>query len=338
MQDFVPPTPIPSIEEIGVPIVAPVKDGPPDVIPGLLPRAGQLVVAGETNVGKSLVALEICSALTTDHVLWGELVPTMKARKILYILGEHYNEVIQRLWQKTALPMSDQVWLVGPEALGYDKWLVANGKPNPIAINKLSRWAEGADLIIFDPLAAFVTGSEAENDNVQMRLVLDSMSLVAQRTGAASLILAHQGKPQMDRMGKEQSRKTYAIRGASAIEDAATNIFYMDRGASGVEKHQEEVFSLRRRKYKGDAPEEYRLARHPDTLVHTLLGNRPNVEVQKMRTEAMVTRVRRAFPSMPMRDVVHMVCAVTQMSRSTVYNHLNFRSLEEIDAADANRG
>ena len=91
---------IPSLEEVAVQITADIPEADPDIIPGLLPKAGQLVIAGETNVGKSLVALEICSALTTGQPLWGEdkLTPLIRAKRILYVLGEYYNEVIQRLW------------------------------------------------------------------------------------------------------------------------------------------------------------------------------------------------------------------------------------------------
>ena len=319
-------SPIPSIEEIGIPIIAPVHDGPADIIPGLLPRQGQLVIAGETNVGKSLLALEICSALTTEIPLWGELVPTVKAKKILYILGEHYREVIQRLWQVTELPMSENVWLVGPEQLAYDKWLVNNGKPNPVAVAKMSKWADGADLIVFDPLAAFITGQEgSENDNIQMRLVMDTMSLVAQNTGASSLILAHQGKPVVDyKTGTEMSRKKYAIRGASGVEDAATNIFYfgMAEGQSEASKGSK-IYKLLKRKYKGDAPDEYRLMRNQDNLTHTLFGNRPFVEIRKIETQAKIARVQNAFPEMSMSDVIKLIAATDgQLSERTIWRYL----------------
>ena len=318
--------PIPPLEAIGTQIIAPVQEGPPDIIPGLLPRKGQLVLAGDTNVGKSLVALEITSSLVTGNNLWNELTPTMQSKKVLYILGEHYNEVIQRLWQHTKLPMTDQVWLLGPEQLGYDKWLVAQGKPNPMAIAKLTKWAEGADLIIFDPLAAFVTGIDAENDNVQMRLVLDTMSLIAQQVGASCIVLAHQGKPMIDRDGKEHSKKSYAIRGASAVEDAATNIFYMNRaeGSSAVaaETKEHKIFTIKCRKYKGNAPEEYKLMRDPSNLTHTLLGNRPFTEVRSMETQAMVSRLQLNFPDLKMTEIVKIVATAERCSEATVWNRL----------------
>jgi RecA-family ATPase len=289
--------PVPSLDEFATRLIAPVVEGPSDAIPGLLPQRGQLVIAGETNIGKSLVALEVISSLVTGLPLWGELTPTVDYKRILYVLGEHYNEVIQRLWQVTRLPMTDQVFLLGPEQLAFDKWLVTQGKQNVQSIAKFQKWTEKCDLIVFDPLSAFVTGVDAENDNLQMRLVLDSMSYIAQTNGCACIVLAHQGKPMLDKTGQEHRRKSYAVRGASAIEDAATNIFYMGRaeGESEASKKNADgmIVELSMRKYKGLAPSSYRLYRDPVTLTHQLLGNRPFVEVKRIDTEARVARLER---------------------------------------------
>jgi len=319
-------TPIPSLEEIGIPLISPVEEGPEDIIPGLLPRQGSMVLAGATNVGKTLVALEICSSLITGNLLWGELEPTIRAKKILYVLGEHYNAVVQRLWAHTKLPMTDQVFLIGPEQLGYDKWMVAQGKPNPVSIAKLSRWAEKCDLIVFDPLAAFLTGVDAENDNVQMRLVLDTMSLVTQASGASCIILAHQGKPAIGANGQEFAKKAYAIRGASAIEDAATNIFYMNAAegtsAASMESRDHKVFILKCRKYKGLSVDEFKLMRDPNRLTHTLLGNRPFTEVRRIETQAKLARIGNAFPDLRQAEIIKMMSASEGMSEETIRRYL----------------
>ena len=319
-------TPYPSIEEIGTRLIDPIKEGPPDIIPGLLPRQGQALIAGETNVGKSLLALEICSSLITGEPLWGELTPTVQSKKILYVLGEHYNEVIQKLWAFTGLPMTDQVWLIGPEQLGYDKWLVTSGKQNPVGIEKLTKLADGMDLIVFDPLAAFITGAEVENDNAMMRLVLDSMSVVAQKTGASSLILAHLGKPSMGPQGQENVRKSYAIRGASSIEDAATNIFYFSKldGASGAaaDTKDSKVYELRCRKFKGIAPESYKLMRNGANLRHTLLGSRPFMEVRKIETQSKLSRLMMAYPDMRIAEVIKIMAAMEGLNEETIRRYL----------------
>lgn len=319
--------PIPPLEEVAIKLTSPVAEGPPDIIPGLLPRQGQLVISGETNVGKSLVAIEIISTLTMGVPLWGELEPTLQARRVLYILGEHYDAVLQRLWQKTQLPMGEQVFLLGPEALGYDKWLVIGGKPNLVAIEKLRRWADGCDLVVFDPLSAFVTGVESENDNIQMRLVLDTMSLISQSSGASCIVLAHQGKPMMDIKGAEHTRRSYAIRGASAVEDSATNIYYLGKAeGEAVQKAADgQVFDLRLRKYKGEAPENYRLLRSPTNLTHQLLGNKPFAAIQKIAAEGDIARLLAYNPDIGYREAVRLVAAIRGMTEDGVKRHLGIK-------------
>ena len=320
---MVPTGTIPSLEQIGIRLTAPVSEGPPDIIPGLLPRQGQLVIAGETNIGKSLVALEICSALSTGVPLWGALQPTLQAKRILYCLGEHYDEVIRRLLAVTRLPMADEAYILGPEQLEYDKWLVSQGKPNLLAVKKFQKWAENVDLIVFDPISSFVTGVDVENDNIQMRLVLDTMSLISQTSGASCLVLAHQGKPMMDKFGQEKARITYAIRGASGIEDAATNIFYMGKGESPDTKQAQrvsngQIIELKCRKYKGEAPPEYRLLRDPGTLTHTLLGDRSYTDILKIDTNAKIARIQASNPNIDFRTAIRLVAAFDGVAEDTI--------------------
>lgn len=316
-------SPIPSLESIGIPITAPIRDDSEDLIPGLLPMMGQLVVAGETNVGKSLLALEMISSLINGTPLWGELMPKKKINKVLYCLGEHYAEVIMRLAALTKLPFNENVIILGPEQLAWDKWLVTNGNANIQSIKKFSKWLDGIDLVVFDPLAAFVQGADSENDNVQMRLLIQTMNDLAHAAGASCLILAHQGKPTIDKFGQEQPRKSYAIRGASAIEDAATNIFYMGKAEGSSQAAQNlpggvQLFSLVKRKYKGIAPNEYRLMRDHSTLTHTLLGNRPFVEVQKIAAQANISKLQAAFPGMSFVDAIKTIATIEGKDERTI--------------------
>lgn len=296
---------VPSLEELAVRLTDPVKPGPPDLIPGFLPRHGQLVISGQTDVGKSLTALECISCLVTGKPLWGALKPTTVLKRVLYVLGEHYNEVIQRLWDKTQLPMSDNVWLLGPEALSLDKYLVTQGKPNQVSIEKFKAWADGCDLIVFDPLTAFITGAgEAENDSVQMRLLLDLMGIVTQSSGASCIILAHHGKPVFDKFGEEHKRKIYATRGSSGIEDAATNIFYMESGPTA------NTYDIVCRKYKGEAPSIYRLLRDEKTLTHVLLSTEEKIsDLEKFEVKNKLDRIQDAKPEYSRNTCIELVAA-----------------------------
>lgn len=321
--------PVPSLEELATRLLDEIPPGAEELIPGLIPKGQEVVIAGQTNIGKSLTALELVSALITGQPLWGAIKPTSLIKKVLYVLGEHHIEVIQKLHRKTELPMTDQVYILGPQELGFDKWLVSQGRPNTLAVDKFKHWAEGCDFIVFDPLSAFCTGVDTENDNVQMRLVLDTISLIAQSVGASYLVLAHQGKPMMDQFGREQSRKTYAIRGASAIEDASTNIFYLDRSDGPVQGVARDslVLDLKCRKYKGETPPAYKLLRDPRTLTHKLLGaDSAYKEVQKMDYTAKLARIQIENPGFDFRTALRVLASVEGVPVETLKRRMGLSS------------
>jgi hypothetical protein len=105
------------------------------------------------------------------------------------------------------------------------------------------------------------------------------MADVAFGNNASLVILGHMGKPSYDpREGKFKHRQTYAARGSSAIEDAVTGLYYMERDQNG--------FRLVRRKFKGDAPSFYRLHRDVGTLRHTLTaGGTTQHQLSQIRQE-----------------------------------------------------
>ena len=237
-------------------------DYPPDLIPGLLPSWGVCLIAGETEVGKTLVALEIAQACLAGTPLWGSLQPTRSVSRTMYCLGEHHRETVKELWKKLQIPVPDEraFTLLGPE---HRQFLVQRGVPANGAVRILGSWGHGAGLITFDPLLAFATGFSIENDNALMRQLINAMEDVARMAPqAACLVLSHMGKPQWDQDARTHRRRpTYATRGASAIEDSVMACWYMEERAPGC-------FKLTRRKYKGDAPTAYYLLRDSSTLRH----------------------------------------------------------------------
>lgn len=312
------------LADVAVPIEAPIPPDPPELVPGLLPAKGQLVITGETDVGKTLVALEMASALLSGQKLWGHL-PTTPARKVLYILGEHYVEVLQRLWQEKAhLPAPpESLYVVSPEKF-TDHFLVAHGERQGTVVEQVQSWCRGFDLVVFDPLSAFIKGADAENDNTQMRLLLDSMTLATHKVGAACLVLAHMGKPSIID-GKEVRRSNYATRGASGVEDAATNIFYMEK----VEEPKDHdgglgevgIFRLKKRKYKGTAPDYYYMLRDPECLQHTLLPDtrRPHVEARRIMFTQYLGRYQAEHPDITYTHAIEQLARVMGVSRATAF-------------------
>lgn len=258
-------------------IYDPLPTDTPELIPGLVPESGTAGIVGETDTGKSLIACEIGSTLLTGEPLWGSIEPTRTIDKVVYILGEHTCQTVQGLFHRTRLPHAGKFYLIGPEHLHPHKALVIGGVQQQIAVDRLSKWTEGAGLIVFDPLGGFAQGLSTENDSSSMRTLIDSMSLIAQRTGAACLILSHMGKPKLDEGGNEIRRTTYAMRGSSAQEDALTHVFYLRKALQvKQQKDSSERFDLSIRKFKGNPSSEvYRLVRDPETKRNSLLNAKP---------------------------------------------------------------
>ena len=276
----------------------------------------------------SLTAIEIGSSLLTGEPLWGFITPTRKLDRIAYVLGEHTCGVVQALFHHTRLPHAGDFRLIGPEHLHPYKCLVQNGQQQLAAVDRMMKWTEGAGLIVFDPLGGFVQGNGAENDNSSMRTLIDSMTLVAEKQGAACLILAHQGKPRIDESGQEVRRTIYATRGASAVEDALTTIFYLRKSTLVKQQGNVEKFELYARKRKGiTTTEVFKLHRDPETLRHTLSNpiNRKDVPTaeEKMALSLKVARLMESEGSIKYDVAVKLVAAAEGMTVETAKRWLN---------------
>ena len=295
----------------------------PELVPGILPESGTAAIVGETNTGKSLIACEIGSSLLTGEPLWGAIKPNRILKKIVYVLGEHTCITLQGLFHRTGLPHTGGFYLIGPEHLHPHKALVVGGIAQPIAIERMLKWTEGAELVVFDPLAGFVQGNGAENDNATMRTLIDTMSLIATKQGASCLILSHAGKPKMDDQGQEMRRTVYATRGASAIEDALTHIFYLRKSLTVKQSSDVEKFDLSVRKFKGNpANDVFKLQRDSLTKRNTLVQTKaskggPSLE-DKLALAAKIQRVLESNDRFTPRTAMKLVADSEGLAIETV--------------------
>jgi hypothetical protein len=241
---------------------------PPELVPGVLLAHGANGIIGAKETGKSLTALEIQCALLTGEPLWGAIEPSRVINKTVHILAEHASPVLMGLYRRTKLPKTGKLHIFGPEHLGVMKLLVSNGIRREEAVAFYKTLVQGAGLVVFDPLASFIQGQSAENDNSPMRNLVDTMIEIATSAGAGCLILGHQGKPQIFQ-GRPVKRTNYATRGASSTEDAMTAVHYLDR-LSGATFSGNPIFEMRPVHYKGYKRESFYLVRDRDTCRHTL--------------------------------------------------------------------
>ena len=217
----------------------------------------------------SLTALEIQHSLITGEPLWGALKPNATIRRSVHFYAEHSCRTIMELYRAMQFPPTDQITFYGPEHLREMKLIISSGIRRDRAVSIYKRLAEGAGLVVFDPIAAFVQGEGAENDNAQMRHLVDSMIDIARDVGAACLVLGHQGKAQLVK-GEYRSRANYATRGASSIEDALTAVLYLNRKEGSIGGR--DLYEILPKHYKGKRTRKsFQLLRDRETLRQTLL-------------------------------------------------------------------
>lgn len=242
---------------------------PPELLPNLLLAAGCNGIIGQKEVGKSLVSLELQYSLVTGEPLWNFITPTRTIEKSVHIVGEHSSSILMGLYHRMGLAKTGRIKLFGPDHIGPFKLIMSNGSRREEAVSRYKKMVEGAGLVVFDPIASFVSGEGSENDNAQMRHLIDSLTEIANSTGAACLVLGHQGKPTyVD--GKMMKKSLYATRGASSIEDALVSTFYLDK-ERGVTIDNKEVFMLRQIHYKGSQGGSFKLLRDKKTCRHTVV-------------------------------------------------------------------
>lgn len=304
----------------------------PELFPGLLLANGATGIVAPKETGKSLISLEIESSLLTGEPLWGDILPTVRVNRTVHFLGEHSSEVLQGLYHRTGLPHSGDLRIFGPEHLRDYKVLVSNGVRRQRAIDHQKRLVDGAGLVVYDPLTAFIQGQGAENDNVAMRALVDTMIDVAQSTGAAVLVLAHQGKPQMVD-GVEVSRTSYATRGASATEDAFTAVHYLNR-IRGHEIGGNAVYVVNPVHFKGKKASQFKLERDGLSCRHTLVGaaGSGTKYAESLKEEALlkIQRVAQANPNFAYWTCVKMVANTEGVSTETIARRIGLK--EEMPA------
>ena len=254
----------------GVLAYDPLPPESPELIEGLLLTHGATGIIAEKETGKSLVALEIQASLLSGEPLWGAIRPAKVLPKTVHFLAEHTSTTLQQLYHRTKLPHAGDLRIFGPEHLGGHKLLVTNGQRKDAAVENYKRLAEGAGLVVFDPLASFIQGEKAESDNAPMRHLIDTMIEIANSTGAACLVLGHQGKPTMHQ-GRAVKRTKYAARGASAVEDALTAVHYMEH-LDGQEIGDSDSYEIRPIHFKGTKAKPFKLVRDRETCRQQLLS------------------------------------------------------------------
>lgn len=205
------------------------------VLPGLLPGSfGLMIAPGAT--GKSTLALDVAVSMALGRPIAGGLFSGVPAGKAVMLAGEESERLLaERV--RSLLNLSEQGLpalydnLVLLPMAGNSSTLLCDGRPT-IAYEELSALAQGARLIIVDPVRRLHGGDE--NNSAEMTKFVVAMESLAKATGAAVMGIHH-----ANRASSADSASQNASRGSSALVDGARwqiNLSRMDEKTAEAHK------------------------------------------------------------------------------------------------------
>tara|TARA_Y100000310_G_C20677625_1_gene814017 strand:- start:291 stop:1628 length:1338 start_codon:yes stop_codon:yes gene_type:complete len=189
----------------------------PDAIigQGILPEGAMMMIEGESGDGKSMLRTELAIHVATGQPCWG--LPIKKARRVFVFQFENTLSE-ERFRLKKMLDGLDMRSSMVHGMLAFSDPRISvdlHLKRDYMKAYQLVKKAR-ADVVIWDPLSCIHSANE--NDNNQIRTVLNTLTLISRNLGTTCIVVHHFGKPAKD--GNDISL-AYRARGASAIRDWA---------------------------------------------------------------------------------------------------------------------
>lgn len=162
------------------------------LIPGYIPKYGITTIAGEGGVGKTSIWCSIVACITTgkqSFLVQGESIPfeNKPENVVVFSAEDSWNYVLKRRLEANGADM-DRILYMGPEDerfvdLNFNsdllKGIVETNKP---------------DLMIYDPVQAFVPENLRMGDRNAMRKCFSPLIGFGERYKTTSIIIAHANK------------------------------------------------------------------------------------------------------------------------------------------------
>lgn len=235
---------------------------------GILPNGGGMILAGESGEGKSLLRLELAIHLTLGWDIWNLDIP--KTRKVLIIQFENTEYIeayrLRKMLGGLNLDTCPSNLMFSTPLTRFD---IGEQTDQARLVRMIQKYR--ADVVIYDPLTSLHRINE--NDNVQMRAVLDNITEVNRKTGAASIILHHYGKPSSD------SDASHRTRGASSIRDWADTLIGVSRKKGEAILRTLDFIKVR----NGPEPKPMTLERSKETFLHKPVSDDDSCPPGKVR-------------------------------------------------------
>jgi RecA-family ATPase len=201
---------------------------PPVLINGVLPGEGGMLLAGESEIGKSLIRLEISVLLACGLDVYGMKTPS--AQTVIVFQTENSNseekERLMRIMRGHGIEsVHNRIFWA---EMGWKRSLLDKNFRSD-AIDQIK--GVGATVVFWDPLISFLPSNISENNNVGMRAVLDQITKINRECQCASIVIDHFGQPASN--PKDEIPLKYRTRGASAKRDWADTIIAVQATGKG---------------------------------------------------------------------------------------------------------
>lgn len=209
---------------------------PKSLIEGLVHRHSLTTVTGASKAGKSVAVTQAAMAIASGAAFLG--LGTRRAR-VLYISLEMtaalMRERIMSISADTGIPMPDfEKWfrLWAPTGTDIAALDLLREEGRDYLVEVIER--EGIKVVVLDTLYKFALGANP-NENAEMQPLFSNISDIAQKTGAAIIIIDHAGK------GQQGGPVSHSAIGASIKGGASRTIAAIRREGDGwsidVESH-----------------------------------------------------------------------------------------------------
>jgi hypothetical protein len=174
--------------------------------------------AGYGFTGKTLAAQSKALSLAAGRPVWGAYHG--KRSRVVHVDFEQGERLTVRRYQRLAAAMGVDLAELG-DALALV--VMPSVTLSPAHSDAWKRLMSGRDLVIIDSLRA-ATGGQDENSS-DIRSGLDLLGHLSEQTGCRAAVILHARKPSEDAPAGR-----YAIRGSSAIYDAADSAYVFGAG------------------------------------------------------------------------------------------------------------
>ena len=152
------------------------------LIDGLIPMGMLSMVAGKDGMGKSLLTMEVAKATVTGEPLLGKFQPRTRGRALLLLMDDPDSVIEDRLLvmglKRDDIDVPQDISTENPMALLRYIYKLAQDQPYAV--------------IVIDCLYVLLPDrANAQNDAGQMRPLLMLLNTIAQKTGAAVILIHH---------------------------------------------------------------------------------------------------------------------------------------------------